>query len=1477
MPIAGRSELLAVVAVAVASLLCGVLLVNADEDEVLDKASLVEFYKKGVFVLESVPLKRCVAADRSNLVLEDCERLTRRSLWAWMSRHRLYNLGTSACLGLNLTDATQPLGMFECDTPLRTVFWRCNGPSLYGASQMKLAVMGRLVVASKKSYHAWRRLGTTAEGPCSAPYEDVHTLLGNGQGMPCAFPFKYNNRWYSECTSEGREDNHPWCATTPRYDQDERWGFCPVQDSSCETFWESNQELRACYQFNLYTIVTWSQARASCRAQRGDLLSLTSLAEHRYIRERLSDVGVMVWIGLNHLTEGRGWQWSDGAPLALVNFTTGVSGSPLQDNRPCGVYNSAGAWQSLTCESALPYICKKTPNISRRAEPLENWQYHHTVCPDGWTPHNSFCYRVLPVEEAGSWEESSQACISCGAHLTSLHSLSHVELLLSLLGNLSEPSPQVWIGLKTETSHAVFWSDGSPVTLTQWAQYQPPQNISHHGPLCGRVDRKDANWELAWCKERLPAVCRKKGKTDPDDLISPGNQDCPEGWSRHGNACYLVTEHLQNFHDAMSGYYCIDNLLTIDNRFEQAFVNSLLSEMGANSSRDYWVALVDSEKSGEFYWTLNNGTQRPLTYSNWNKHQPVSPGGCVVMSGGTALGQWEVKDCISHKALSVCKHRIPGYHADALPSVHDYHYDHINSSAPCPPGWESRLGFLHCYKVFHDEKVLMKRSWVEADFFCQALGADLAAFHHYEEQVFVKRLLSTMFEGTEGRWFWVGLNKRDPDEHGSWKWSDHSPVVSLFFEDKNEEDEQRNCAVYSHLTNTLLPQPCDAKHEWICQLYRGQELKKPYWYTEQSEPWVFYHGAEYLLARQLFNWEAVSLACQMMGAQLLSIHSKEELRFIQQRMAKLSVGATDWWIGLSINLPTEEVSWSDKTELDLHNWAEVGSYSGPVNHKLCVSMSSASGKWSVGECSGLHGYVCKRRTVSVLETHREPHYIGSCPEDWLYFGHKCFLLHLPDGPEDGKSWPDADSICSSFQGSLVAIEDQIQQAYITMLLQGSAVGVWIGQRIDDTERWTNGRPVGYTNWSPKNSPAEDEWLSAAVAAGEPLCTVLSNHHNLHLAGKWYDDKCSETGYGFVCQKPQDPSKPPTHTYHHPIPDNVDYKSRSYKVLPGNMSWYKAQQACMDSGSELASITDAYHQAFLTVLVNRLAAPHWIGLYSQDDGMNYQWSDGSDTVYAHWDANEDEEDFVTGECVYIDVSGGWRRADCERPLPGALCHVPPPRSNAFTIYEVVCPSTWVKFGNGCYNFEPAVQRLTLEEARDHCRQKVNTSDVLSIQSETENRFVLEQLWSSGFPHQTLWLGMFFNTDTEALAWLDGSPLNYTNWHFRAPERSALSADTCLSVRVLDGMWHLSPCTQRLGFVCKTRPGLHRGVIPAAVLVAVLIFCMVAAILWLLYRRSASRFGRLPPLVGGAYYRQTDSQATESDGNVLITDLEGAAGE
>uniref|UniRef100_A0A3Q4N3Q5 Phospholipase A2 receptor 1 n=1 Tax=Neolamprologus brichardi TaxID=32507 RepID=A0A3Q4N3Q5_NEOBR len=1144
---------------------------------------------KGLFILESEPLKQCISANRSKLVLEDCERPTRRMLWKWVSQHRLFNLGTSACLGLNISDSTQPLGMFECDVSLPVLWWRCNGNTLYGASQWRVTVI-RGKQPKTSCVPCLHKIFLTSSETWHVLFTDIHTLLGNAHGMPCAFPFKYNNQWYSECTTEGREDHLLWCSTTPRYDKGERWGFCPVQVSGCEHFWESNQELRACYQFNLYTIQTWSQALSTCQAQGGNLLSITSLAEH--------NVGAMVWTGLNHIKDGHGWQWSDGAPLSLTK------------NNVCSFDYSCLAYVSS------PFA--------------ENWQYIDTECADGWWPHNGFCYRVLPEAEVGSWAESSQECHSYGANLTSIHSLSEVEMLVNLLANCKEC--YVWIGLwKQALLPAVEWSDGSPVTLTLW--HQEPDN----GCFCGGGLGLEEARPFLLHGDRSRTELRRC----PDGVLL-------QGFSSHGGK-QVIYQFIFEF--VILSFYS-HSLAPPAGRFEQAFVNSLLSESGAKSSMYYWIGLRDQDKGrkGEYRWLHHNGSSLPLTFTNWNKHQPgISTGGCVAMSGGPALGRWEVKDCKVHKALAVCKQNIRSYHDVQLPE------HHIDAYAPCPPGWESNSGLLHCFKVFHSEKVLMKRSWVEADFFCQALGAQLASFQHYEEQVFVKQLLGTMFEGTEARRFWVGLNKRDPEYAGAWEWSDGSPVVTSFIDDKNEEDDRRDCAAYSDLTNTFMPQLCDSKHEWVCKLSRGDKLNKPYWYTD--EPWVFYRGAEYLLAKQPFDWHAVSLACQMMGAYLLSIHSKEELNFVKERLRRLSLGPTDWWIGLSIGPPGQEVRC-------------VGIFFG-------ASLRSAlyvAGKWALSRCSDLHGYVCKRETVSVVETPREPHYIGGCPEKWLYFGHKCLLLHLPTSPKEGKSWNDAQSICSSFQGSLVAIEDEIEQAFITMFLQGSAVGVWIGLRDEDTMKWTNGRPVSYTNWSPvepKNPLNVNTWLQGYT--DEPLCTVLSNNHNFHLTGKWYDEKCSESGYGFVCQKPQgkapsDPSKRPTHSYHHLLPEIIEYRNRNYKVVTGNLSWYDAMNKCKGHDSDLVSVTDAYHQAFLTFLVNRLGAPHWIGLYSVDVCTFYP---------------------LICYVLYTSVVCLCEILLCNKPL---------------TANVMACPSTWVKFGHGCYSFESVAEKRSFEKSREHCRNK-----------------------------------------------------------------------------------------------------------------------------------------------------------------------------
>lgn len=56
---------------------------------------------------------------------------------------------------------------------------------------------------------------------------DIYTLKGNAHGMPCVFPFLFKHQWHHECIREGHKERLLWCATTSRYAEEEKWGFCP--------------------------------------------------------------------------------------------------------------------------------------------------------------------------------------------------------------------------------------------------------------------------------------------------------------------------------------------------------------------------------------------------------------------------------------------------------------------------------------------------------------------------------------------------------------------------------------------------------------------------------------------------------------------------------------------------------------------------------------------------------------------------------------------------------------------------------------------------------------------------------------------------------------------------------------------------------------------------------------------------------------------------------------------------------------------------------------------------------------------------------------------------------------------------------------------------------------------------------------------------------------------------------------------------
>uniref|UniRef100_A0A8D0E4Y8 Fibronectin type-II domain-containing protein n=1 Tax=Salvator merianae TaxID=96440 RepID=A0A8D0E4Y8_SALMN len=49
---------------------------------------------------------------------------------------------------------------------------------------------------------------------------------GNSNGQPCFFPYVYKGNTYYTCNKKSEAQNRYWCATTGSYDKDKKWSYC---------------------------------------------------------------------------------------------------------------------------------------------------------------------------------------------------------------------------------------------------------------------------------------------------------------------------------------------------------------------------------------------------------------------------------------------------------------------------------------------------------------------------------------------------------------------------------------------------------------------------------------------------------------------------------------------------------------------------------------------------------------------------------------------------------------------------------------------------------------------------------------------------------------------------------------------------------------------------------------------------------------------------------------------------------------------------------------------------------------------------------------------------------------------------------------------------------------------------------------------------------------------------------------------------
>ncbi|XP_074858195.1 lymphocyte antigen 75 isoform X2 [Carettochelys insculpta] len=1334
----------------------------------------------GAFTIQHEKTSKCLQVKNLRIIVADCKE-TKETLWKWVSQNRLFHLGSQQCLGLNIAKPESPLKMVNCDSPFM-LWWRCVDASVFGASQYKLTLKDAIVTASINSSDTWKR-SNSSDDICVYPYHEIYTKDGNSYGRPCEFPFLVNQTWHHDCIQDETHTGGEWCATTYNYNHDVKWGICLKPENGCRDNWEHDPGSESCYQLNTQSALSWKEAYISCQTQGGDLLSITNTAELSYIQAK-DGIAEKFWIGLNQLDISGGWQWSDHTPLTFLNWNPDMQNVSPLDASSCVAMNAAsGQWQSYHCETALPYVCKKPLNNTKSELP-DVWRYLETRCDSGWLPYSGFCYMVM--NNQASWDMAHQSCRANESDLISIHSLADVELVVTKLHN--ETKEEIWMGFRNEDTPALFkWSDGSKVVFTYWDQNEPkiPFNST---PNCVFYSGKLGRWRVKSCGERLKYVCMKKGEV-LNETTSDNHCFSKEGWQRHGDFCYKIHNNKVSF-----GAQCN---LTIMNRFEQEFINSLIGKYSKGEEKYFWTGLQDINHLGKYTWGDADGRKnKAVKYANWNYLQPAFPGGCVAMSNGKFLGKWEVKDCKTFTALSICKNYTgPPRQPEVLPKPTD----------PCPPGWQNGSG-LACYKFFHNERVLRTRTWEEAERFCEALGGHLPSFSNTEEMRELHSILRDII--SNDRWVWVGLNRRNPDSLGTWQWSDDNPETT-FLSQEFQNDDTRDCAALKttrisrrhfwrlHFYDDRLsdfylkPFQCDAKLEWVCQITKGSTPKTPEWYTPDvggihGLPLVVDEAEFWFVSDKNLTYQEAALHCANNDSDLAFVDSYTKLRALLNKIEQLSSGEQKWWLKFmdhraSRHWPLQlfprfyDRLWRDCWYISSRGWHR--DY--PIN------------------CSQKLPFICEKYNASLLEKH-EPDYHppkGGCPKDWILFQNKCFLMMK----KRYLKFKDANEACETFGGTLPSISSQAEQDFLTSLLPGLEENIWIGLQFKFStreNRWVDGSRLLYSNFHPlltgrlRSIPLDlfDEEVNNQ-------CAVMLNNPKSSYVGTWKSFPCADEHFLAICQRQAGAADNQTQQL---VNQTLIYQNVHYTVILKNLSWYDALQECQQKNMELVSITDQYQQAFLTVQAAIRNYSLWIGLSSKDDGKHYGWADGKHIIFSRW-SEEDEE--TSEDCVFLDVDGFWKTSECSSEKPGAICYLP---ENDTEIEQVVdrikCPhkvknTPWISFQNSCYTFmvtKDRWQEIKSQEAHHLCKKINPEAIVLSISDEEENNFVVEQLHAFSGLATWVWLGVIYDDDDDTLKWYDETVLSYNNWRQGRPK---VKKNQFFAGVNLDGFWDIYNRTQR----------------------------------------------------------------------------------
>ncbi|XP_034088224.1 CD302 antigen [Gymnodraco acuticeps] len=176
----------------------------------------------------------------------------------------------------------------------------------------------------------------------------------------------------------------------------------------------------------------------------------------------------------------------------------------------------------------------------------------------------------------------------------------------------------------------------------------------------------------------------------------------------------------------------------------------------------------------------------------------------------------------------------------------------------------------------------------------------------------------------------------------------------------------------------------------------------------------------------------------------------------------------------------------------------------------------------------------------------------------------------------------------------------------------------------------------------------------------------------------------------------------------------------------------------------------------------------------------------------------------------------------------------------------CPAdgrTWVPFGDGCYHFvhgaEDKIKSYTFDRAKTLCQG----FELLTIQSAEENDFVFKyspEVWKNNV---NIWLGMYYDTNSDNMKWFGEKPVGFSNWEDSSSPSDLMPLDTCVALHTNTGKWENVSCLEQAenGVVCETDQKAEKvkqkpsALLSALVILSVVAIMGVSAVIWFLHQK------------------------------------------